>query len=275
MTAFADLHELVNRMTGGNSGSPEFLNWHKESRVGGAAAAAPIAGFPLSTWQYEGSPSHGAAPTGAAVYPDNTTQGGIKQTDPGGGRQKWLLSAFAVATAPGVLTLWDRLAQFGGLSGTSTGAQSVNLTPTRYTSGAGVRAFLEINTQIGASNTTIAMAYHNTASAAKTGASVSWGATNRREAQRWLELSLAAGDTGIQSVESVTAAATTGTVGDFAVVLARKIASFPISAVTRGFPRTFLDALPEILTDACLFFTFMPSTTTVPVFEADIFMSER
>jgi hypothetical protein len=275
MTAFADLHELVNRATGGNSGAPEFISWHKESRVGGAAAATPIAGQPISLWQYEGSPSHGAAPTGSMVNPTNATAGALKQTDPGGGRQKWLLSGFANSSAQGVITIYDRLATYGGLNATTTTAQTINLTLSRYTDGVGVQAFIEINTQIGATGTTITAAYHNTANASQTSQAVTFGATNRREAQRWFPISLASGDTGVLSLESVTVLATTGTAGDFAVVLARKITSFPISAVSRGMTRTYLDSLLEIKTGACLFATFTPSSTTVGVFDGDLFMAER
>lgn len=90
MTAIADLSDLVNRLTGGASGTPDPRWFFKVARHDGAAVTAvPIAGRPYSLWRYDGSPGPGAAPTSWA-NPDNTTNGGLEQADPGGGRQKWL-----------------------------------------------------------------------------------------------------------------------------------------------------------------------------------------
>ena len=125
MSAVADLNTLVNRFSNGNSGTPEALQWHKESRVQGATAATPIAGQAISLWEYEGTPSHGAVPPTTVAYPDNTTQGGWKHTLPGGGRQKWMSALGGFGTAPGLLVLYDRLAHISGLSGTVTTAQTV------------------------------------------------------------------------------------------------------------------------------------------------------
>ena len=47
MAAIANLSDLVNRMTGGNSGTPENIWFHKIARHDGAVVAAvPIAGRP-------------------------------------------------------------------------------------------------------------------------------------------------------------------------------------------------------------------------------------
>jgi hypothetical protein len=154
MTALADLSDVLNRMTGGNSGTPENIWWHKQARVAGVAATAPIAGRPASLWTYDGQPSGGVAPTTVAV-PDNTTTGGLKQTDPGGGREKWLIGGAVTGSVPGELILYDRLLHIGGLSGTVTTAQTVGGSLTRYTDGVGNMVWAEIYTIIGASSTTI------------------------------------------------------------------------------------------------------------------------
>lgn len=124
MAALTDLSDLVNRRTGGNSGTPEDIFFYKDSRVDAAAAVATIAGRYTSLWQYEGCPSGGAAP-GAVAEPLETTTGGLLQTDPGGGRTKWLLGMTAAASVAGTLILYDRLLHISGLSGTNTGAQTV------------------------------------------------------------------------------------------------------------------------------------------------------
>lgn len=275
MGAFADLSEFVNRITGGNSGSPEGIFVHKESRVGGAAAATPIAGRAISLWEYEGNPSHGAPPTTVAA-PDNTTTGGILQTAPGGGRTKYLSSAFASSTAAGVIMLYDRLLHIGNLDGTNTGAQTVGGSLTRNTTGKGNQIWAEIYTQIGASSTTITANYTDQDNnAGQTTQAVAIGNTGLREAQRMIPLSLAAGDSGVRAVASVTLAATTGTAGNFGIVVLRPIAYFGISLVSVGAMRSFLDAGAPDVSTACIGALFIPNGTTAPVFDYFASMVER
>lgn len=278
MGAFADLHEVVNRLSGGNSGTPEFLTMHRESRVAGSAAAAPIAGQPISLWEYEGSPSHGAVPPTSVAYPDNTTQGGWKQTDPGGGRQKWMTACGAVVGTPGVLVLYDRLAHISGLSGTSTSAQTVSASAiTRYTNGVGNFIAYEIYTQIGTTVAGITADYTDDAgNSGQTSQAVVIGATNNREAQRFHLMSLAAGDTGVRAVNTVTLNISTGTTGNFGIVIGHPLAWLAIPAVGGADIRSFLDGpLVEILADACLAWYFVPQTTTAVIADMWCVTAER
>jgi hypothetical protein len=50
MTAITNLSDLVNRITGGNSGSPEAIWFGKTGRVAGAGAAAMVLGRWTSLW---------------------------------------------------------------------------------------------------------------------------------------------------------------------------------------------------------------------------------
>lgn len=266
MSAFADLSEVINRGTGGNSGSPESLWFHKVGRVAGATAPTPVAGRWASLWTYDGQPSAGVAP-GAVAIPDNTTTGGLKQTDPGGGRQKWLLGAMASGLVAGGVLIYDRLLHISGLSGTSTGAQTVGGSLTRYTDGLGNFVFAEIYTQIGASSTTITMIYTDQGGASSTSPAVAWGNSGFREQTRAIMLPLAAGDTGVEGVTSVTAAATTGTVGDFGVTVAHPLLFVPVGHAGAATVRDLLAGLPplqEVQTDACLAMLWLPATTSVP-----------
>lgn len=275
MSAFADLNELVNRATGGNSGTPELLFMHKEWRVAGAGAVATVAGKPTSLWQYEGNPSHGAVPTTVAV-PDNTTAGAWKQSSPGGGRQKWNPSVFGVASQAGTLFLYDRLLHIGGLDATVATAQTVGGALTRNTGGVGNQIFAEIYTQIGATGTTIVPNYTNQAGAAKTGQVVPFGNTNIREVGRLVPLSLAAGDNGVQGVTSVTLAATTGTAGNFGITVARPLCAISIATVSAGSVKSFVDGpLNEIVAGACLAWYWLPTTIVGPTIDMWMFNLER
>ena len=240
--------------------------------MAGAAATAPIAGRAASLWTYDGQPAAGATPTTAAIC-DNTTNGGLKQADPGGGRQKFLYSAWATGLVAGTLVLYDRILHIGGLSGTTTTAQNVQTsTPspalTRHTDGLGNIAFIEIYTIIGTTATTVTMNYvDQDGNTGVTSPAVPIGGTGFREVTRAIFLPLASGDTGIQAVESVDLLATTGTAGNFGVTIGHPIAyvgiGTPGGAGWRDFS-TGLPGIPEIETDACLAFLWLPNTTTAP-----------
>jgi hypothetical protein len=270
--AINDLSDLVNLLTGGNNGTPEKINFFKDNRVGAAAAAAPIAGRMTSLWEYNGHPSHGVAPGASWINYDNASDGGLKQTDPGGGRTKRLLAFFGAPNAIGGIILYDRLGAISGLSGTSTSAQSVSSSINRYTSGAdaegGNQVWIEIWTQIGASGTTITMNYTDQdGNSGITSPAVAIGNTGLREAQRIIPMPLAAGDRGVQAVNTVTLAATTGTAGNFGVAIVRPI--MVISCPAAGTPAgrdTLSDfpSMPEIKTDACLAMAWLANGTTIP-----------
>jgi len=280
MTAFADLSELVNRMTGGNSGTPVNVPFYKDARVGAAAAAANVAGRITSLWAYNGQPSHGATP-GAVAAPTNATAGALRQTNPGGGRQLWCTGVWATGLVAGTLTLYDRLLHIGGLSGTVTTAQTVGGSLTRYatTTSPGNEIWVEIYTAIGGTGTTVTASYTDQdGNAGQTTQATAIGGAGFNEAQRIIKLPLASGDNGVRAVASVTVLATTGTAGNFGVTVARPLAVIPVPAAGIGYVRDFVAQQPgiqEILTDACLAWTWQANTTTVPQIHGGVQLVER
>lgn len=272
MGAIADASDYINRMTGGNSGTPEDLFFHKQDRVAGAAAVAMVSGRMTSLWPYEGSRGAGTNPvssTGAAL--DNTTPGGLRQANPGGGRQKWLVGACIPVTQVGTLILYDRLAQDGGLSGTDANAQTVSFTPpSRYNDGIGNQIWLEVGTIIGTSSTTVTCSYENqsgSGSANATTPAVGIGNTGLREVGRIIPMSLAAGDTGVKNVMNIDLAATTSTAGNLAALLVHPLCIIPTTQAGVSIPRDFLTGSPgpiEIKTDACLALAWLAQGTTAP-----------
>jgi hypothetical protein len=270
MAAITDLSDLINRQSGGNSGTPENIFFHKVPRVAGVAATAPIAGRGCSLWTYDGMPAGGAVPTSGAI-PDRTTQGAIPFTAPGGSRDKHLIGASIAPNVAGVFLLYDRLFHIGGLSGTSTSAQQIQDDPaspalTRNTGGAGNIAFYEIYTIIGTTSTTLTMTYTNEGGTGST-STINIGATNFREVTRMQRIPLAAGDSGIQAIEQIQLTATTGTLGNFGITIAQPLAWIPVGAAgTMGWRdyTTGLPGIPVIDPDACLSLMFIPSSATAP-----------
>jgi len=271
MAAITDLSDLINRQSGGNSGTPENIFFHKVPRVSGVTATTPVAGRGCSLWEYDGMPSKGAVPT-SGVIPDRTTQGAIPFTAPGGGRDKQLIGASITPSVAGVYLLYDRLFHIGNLSGASTASQSVQGSPaspalTRNTGGAGNIAFYEIYTIIGTASTTLTMTYTNQGGTGSRTSTINIGATGFREVTRIQRIPLAAGDFGIQSVQSIQLTASTTTAGNFGITIAQPLAWIPVGAAglmgwrdyTTGLP-----GIPVINTDACLSLMFIPANGIAP-----------
>jgi hypothetical protein len=267
MAALTDISDLINRASGGNSGTPQNRFWFKAARIAGAAPPALIAGRAASLWQYDGIPGGGVAPTTVAA-PDNTTAGALPFTSAGGGRQSWMTQAWATGLNGGTLILYDRLLHIGGLSGTVATAQTVGGTLTRNTGGAGNFVFAEIYSLIGTTARTITMSYTDQdGNNGQTSTAVAIGATGFREQTRAIFLTLAAGDTGVQAVADVTINATTGTAGNFGIVVGNPIGYLPVGGA--GAPGwrdyvTGLPGIPEIESGACLSLLWVPITTAAP-----------
>jgi hypothetical protein len=117
--------------------------------------------------------------------------------------------------------LIDRLVHSGGLVGNVTTEQTTNL-PTaalpRYTSGVGVWMGLHIWANLGATSTFATISYTNTADTAGRSAFVRMIGMNVG-VNMVMVAQLQPGDLGVKSVQSVTLNASTGTAGNFGVVL--------------------------------------------------------
>ncbi len=276
MSALAGLDDLVNRRTGGNSGTPENIWWHKTDRIGGVTIT-PEQQREMSLWMHDGYPSAAATPTTVAI-PDNTTDGGFKQATPGGGRQKWL-NAFGNFWSNGqcTLVLYDRLLHIGGLSGLLPTAQTVGGTITRYTGSEsyGNQLFAEVNADIGATATTISASYTNEAgTSGQTTPTTIFGGTGFRLQGRFIQLPLASGDMGVRAVADVTLGVSTGTTGDFGIVIARPVAMVTVTQRGGGGLQTFLERISEIKSDACLAMYMISHDTQTPRFGGVVSMVE-
>lgn len=269
MAAITDLSDIVNRLTGGNSGTPQHQWIYIDNRVAGAAASAAIAGRFVSLWQYNKTlGGSGAAPTTWA-NPDNTTRGGLLQTDSSGGRQLWLLGTEGVSNQTGVLTLYQRLGHNGNLNATTTTAQTFTGSLTQYNTNStcvGNQIWIEIYTQIGSTATTATVEYTSQAGTTSTSPAFAIGGTGLREAQRMIPVPLADGDTGAQAIGNVDLLASTLTAGAFGVTILRPILVVPMAANAAALRDTVarLPSLPEIPAGACLTWMWQANATTAP-----------
>jgi len=219
------------------------------------AAAGGLASF----WRYGGIPGIGAIPpTGVGEAPTEATLGALYFVNPTGGAFSYLASAeFAEASQAGTTYLYDRLVHTSGLSGTVTTSQTVNsVAITRPDSlGAGTDLFIECFTSVGGTASNATIIYTNQSGTSGRTAVVSVGNMSLGNLQL---VSLASGDTGVRSVQSVTLSASTGVAGNLGIVIGRRIAILPASnANGSGFVgATVQDAfalgLPQLYDHSCL-----------------------
>lgn len=235
------------------------------------AGATVVAGRTFDLWT-QMQPGVGAAVTTAAA-PTRATTGARGQLDGNGGVLS-ILGANWGGNALGSLIIADRLSHQGGLSAIVTTAQTTNLPTaalTRYTSGVGVMLGLTIYTQIGTTATTVTVSYTNSdGTAGRVTPAVAFGGTAFREANRLIMLPLQSGDVGVQSVQSVTVLATTGTAGAFGVTLFKPLHVSIIDSSDQysSTPADFISGrtsggIPEVVDGACLFGIYIGNTTSV------------
>lgn len=207
-----------------------------------------------SYWTLAGSP--GAAnvpPTGAGEVPTNATAGALAFVNPSSG-QAYL--AGARASGPGAVLIYDRLVHTSGLSAIVTTAQTVDSVAVNRpdTTGYNTQMFLEVYTALGSSASAVTISYTNQSGTAGQTTTVNMGSISTNQVELLLPLPLAQGDSGVQSVQTVTLNNTTGTAGNFGITIARLVAVIPGPSISPalGVADPFALGLPEIENNACL-----------------------
>jgi hypothetical protein len=241
------------------------------------AAIAGVSGRLTSLWT--ATPFAGAAPGGNAV-PTNNTVGALGQDD--GSASLWLAGFRSNKDRAATVILADRLVHTDGLSGTVTTAQTTNLPTTaltRYTSGVGVLAALEIYGALGATATTFTCSYTNSGgTSGRTSPAYPIGSTTYNQVGRFLIMPMQAGDVGVKSVESVTVLASTLTAGNFGVTLFKPLYAhfypftFPQGPVVQDFINTAL--LPQIQNGACVFVVESMNATATAISHNEVVFIE-
>lgn len=233
-----------------------------------AATPTLVAGRPHSLFYLAGAPGAATGSSAGLAGEALTSYAGqLPFSNPASGNT-YLARLTGQATIAGQLVLCDRLWHNSGFSMTSTSAQTVSSTawPARSadgtSNGEGVLLGVEITTATGSGTPTITVSYTNQSnSSGKSGTnSVATAASSAIGA--FYPIGLAAGDTGVRSVQTLTLSAT-WTSGAMSLVAYRVLARLDLSnantpnsldAVTGGMPRMYDNTVPFLL--------FIPSTTT-------------
>lgn len=233
-------------------------------------ATMEAAGVWHSLFYTAGRPGAAAAPSpglsGAAL---TSYAGQIPFTNPTGGQNTHVFRFDCTGSGAGKCRLLDRLLHNSGIVVTTTTAQTLNTVtlPARdangATDGAGVMAALEVSTATtngsAVTNTTISYTDQD-GNTGNTGTIASFPAT--AAAGTFVPFQLAAGDSGIRSVQSITLGTSYGG-GAIHLVLYRDLTedvttianvSIGRDAITSGFPRLYDNSV--------LFLTWLPTATT-------------
>jgi hypothetical protein len=233
--------------------------------VGNLSVAGPF----LSSWQLAGSPPAGSESgslAGSAL--SNPTTGGLPWSDPTSGNaylaRLQIGSATTANTGSGVVLLADRLWQNGGMDETGgSGSQTVGSPtwPARdvngATTGTGVLLGLEVSTATTGTVTppTVTVSYTNTSGTSGQTATNVGPMALVSSVNSFYPLSLAAGDVGVQSVQSVSFSTSGWTGGVVNLVAYRPIAlldtlqarTAAIDAATGAMPRLYSGSVLFVL----------------------------
>lgn len=226
-----------------------------------------IAGGFSALWRAGNTPAAGAIP-GAAAICTGALLGAMAYVAPTGGKFSYLARGFLMSgnTVTDV-DVHDRLAHMGGLNGTLTTAQTVDVT----VAGAGnnmvarrgdadysdVEWWLEWYTATGATAATATVTYTN--AAGTTGRTTTVALAASIGASRRLPILGAAGEF-IQSVQTVTLSVSTGTAGSFGVTASRMRTNMSLGLANAGQVADWqMLGLPKIDDEACLELLVIPN----------------
>lgn len=233
-----------------------------------AVTGTMVAGRPHSLFYLAGMPGAAVAnASGMAGAALTAYAGQIPWANPGAGNA-YLARLQGQCTIAGTLMLVDRLWHQSGIVVTTTGAQTINSVawPARdinaSTNGEGILIGLEVTATVGAGAATPTISYTNQAgTSGKTGAMIVPYVASSIQGT-FYPFSLAAGDTGVRSVQTVTLGVSM-TSGSVNLVAYRVLASLELTGanvpnaldvITSGFPQLYDNTVP--------FLIFIPSTTT-------------
>jgi len=233
-----------------------------------AVTGTMVAGRPFSPFYLAGVPGAAAAPTPGLAGAALTSYAGQVPIPAASGNTHLARFSGVSSAQAGMLLLCDRLWHNSGFTITSTGAQTINSAawPARdmngSTNGVGVILGVEISGATGAGTPTITVSYTNDANTSGKTATNSVATVATSAAGTFYPIGLAAGDTGVRSVQTLTLSAT-WTSGTMHLVAYRVLATLElpaagipnaVDALTSGMPRCYDTTVP--------FLIYIPQTTT-------------
>lgn len=260
--AITTLDSLAAAMAGGQD-----IAFLVPSYTTAAGRFTSVARVAVSSWGQIAIPA--AASAGGAI-PVAGNAGFPNVANAGSGLTNYASKLALVSAQPGTFILFDRLYGVSGFSGIVTTAQAITSPPTLTRAGTGVEIWLESYTAIGATAANVTVQYTDPINGAGRN-TVSEAITASFPAGAMQPLRLQAGDTGVSSIQGVTLSGTTGTAGNFGIVLMRRLAMVSVSAGNVGTVADFAQlGLPALPASVALNLVNLGSTTSTGVITGDL-----
>lgn len=227
-------------------------------------------------------PAAGSAPGTTAAVCTSATTGALSFNNATVGTTRIYEIGVCLIAAYRFLFLVDRLAHISGYSGTSTSAQNNAISVTSVSSArrgdsdySEVMWFIEIYTAAGGTSTNITFNYTN--GAGTSGQTVIQTFSNGLTGARKMVRILGNNNEPIQSIQSVTLSASTGTTGDFGITACRFVTPIFSPYASDGYTMNWMETrLAKVPDDACLYFVFYtPSAVTSGLIEGSITFIDR
>lgn len=240
-----------------------------------ASIANQAAGYFTALWRATGSPAQGAIPSTAATCTDDLL--GSWSLGDSSTLDYYVLKASIAGNIIGTWMLYDRLAHMGGLSGATTGDQTVNVSlATAYSQGrcavdgSDVEWFAEMYTDIGTAAQTVTVTYTDAVDGTRTTTISIGGTSPLNRASRCIKIIPASG-TSIKSVTKINFGTTTGTAGSWGITARKKLFAVGQLLANIAPPADFAAiGAPKIADTSCLEICVLCSTTSTGIVQGDI-----
>ena len=224
-----------------------------------------VTGKPYSFWGVAGIPGAGSYDSTLSGVALSSTSGLVNGQIPyynaSSGKQMYLARAVGITSSSGIMFICDRLWHSGGLTITSTSAQTVNSAtwPARdnngTTNGEGILIGVEASTTLGAATPTFTMTYTNSAGTGSRTATNQTATSSAATAGNFFMMSLQAGDIGVRSIQSfqLSASYVSGTINLVAyrvlAVLEQPVSNLGVAVdpVTGGMVKLYDGTVPFII----------------------------
>jgi hypothetical protein len=243
-----------------------------------ASISTQAAGGMTSLWRATGNPAQGSIP-GAAATATKSDTGTWNFNNPVSG-YSYLASLNINGSVSHQLRIYDRLTHMGGLSGTTTTAQTIgiSLPGTRgdaYTD-PDLEWFCEIYSDIGTSGQTATVTYVDESDASQTFTFTLGGTSPANQDSRLFPLNSGTTNLGAtKKIKSLTSVqhATTGTAGSYGFTVAKLLAAVNMGQIYTGVSYDFAGlGLPRVRDNACIWFAVVSSTTSSGIVQGNLVM---
>ena len=232
-------------------------------RFGKASFSPQAAGAMFNLWNTGALPaadSPGGGVNGQLVL--SSRNGALAVPNAPAGAQTYLARAYVQASQPGSLIILDRQWEDSGLSVTTVGAQAITQPALTRPDALGkdMEAWLTVVTGLGAMGSAPTISYTDQDGNAGNTGTLIWPAVG--SGGREFQFSLAAGDTGIRSIQSYNNVASLVS-GSIALTLKKRIAEIEINAANLSIVVDFLElGLPIIDDGAAIEFVWVAQNTS-------------